>query len=602
MFASAVSHLASAQQQFLKDHQHYLDRLVNAKDSLYNDILNDFSNYILANPQDVKTQLEKCKVIEKAYYDSNEDYNPNFDQAKACVNEVVDRFPGNPEALLYQGEFLYGDSLVAHLENLQILAEQNKDQWKNYSWQVYKQLAEQYQYRDEHEKSARFGEMAVERNDTLDMSLVLAEAYKNLTFNIKAVNVLVNHLDSTDEPYYLNQKGRLLLDLGAPDKAMQAFRMSSRKNSEAEDAGALAQAMIDNGLWTEARPYLLKSSLENYWSHEGLRKLLDFDLKYSSPDSAQAAYTRYVSADFWNDPVGIYRLRLSWKAPLSRWTFLDAGRILLLFCLILIPFVIPYLWVLPIHYYGMWQRGRGKLFHASTFQWGLRDFWIICSLWLLCDVLGFVIFDYSGFASLFNSKIGAVAADPVSKHEATFALFFFTSLLVFTMAFLKNEDIINFIPKMRASLSNIGFGIGLAFVLKIGLGIYAVILGNAGITLEDSSSVIAAVTDSIVSINKFYNPYLGFLFVVLLVPFYEEILFRGIFLSACERNMRFIYANILQSVVFALVHQSLKLFVFYFAFGMIAGYYRQKSQGLVISTSMHMTNNLLAFMAIVIRS
>jgi membrane protease YdiL (CAAX protease family) len=89
---------------------------------------------------------------------------------------------------------------------------------------------------------------------------------------------------------------------------------------------------------------------------------------------------------------------------------------------------------------------------------------------------------------------------------------------------------------------------------------------------------------------------------VLLVPFYEEILFRGIFLSACERNMRFMYANILQSIVFALVHQNLKLFVFYFAFGMIAGYYRQKSQGLIIGTSMHMMNNLLAFAAIALRS
>ena len=211
VFVYAASHAASAQQKALMDHQHYLDKLVNAKDSLYNDILGDFSIYILSNPQDVKTQLEKCRIIEKAYYDSYEDYNPNFDQAKSCVNEVVSRFPGNPQALLYQGEFLYGDSLVMHLENLQTLAEENKDQWKDYSWQVYKQLSEQYQYRDEYEKSARFGEMAVERNDTLDMSLVLAEAYKNLTFKSKAVNVLVNHLDSADEPYYLNQKGKAVI-------------------------------------------------------------------------------------------------------------------------------------------------------------------------------------------------------------------------------------------------------------------------------------------------------------------------------------------------------------------------------------------------------
>ena len=603
LFAYAITYSAMAQQQPLNDHHHYLNQLVNAKDSLYQEILARFDSHILSNPKDVKAQLEKCKVIEKAYYDSYEDYNPNYDQAKACASEVVERFPENPEALLYQTEFVYGDSLIAALENLRELAEQNDDIWKDHSWKVYKHLAEEYQYKEDHEKSAKFGELAVTRNDTLDMSLLLAKAYKNLDLKIKAIDVLLNHLDSRDQPYFLNQKGKLLLDLGVPDKAMEAFRMSSKKDSDAEDAGALAQAMIDNGLWAEARPYLLKASSSNYWNHDGLQKLMEYDLKYSSGDSSHASYSRYVSANFWNDPVGIYRMRLTWKSPSSGWSLQDVGRILLLFALVIVIFLIPYLWVLPIHYYGTWQRQRGKIFPDSTFQWGLRHFWLICSLWLFCDIAAFIIFDYNGFISMFNDSIGvAQEIEPVSKHEATFTLFFFISTLIFTMAFLKNEDIVNFIPKMKASISSIGTGIGLAFVLKIGLGIYAAILNTAGLSLAESSSVTASITESIISINKFYNPYLGFLFVVVLVPFYEEILFRGIFLSACERNMRFVYANILQSVVFALVHQSLMLFVFYFAFGMIAGYYRQKSQGLIISTSMHMMNNLIAFTAITLRS
>jgi len=603
LFAYAITYSAMAQQQPLNDHHHFLNQLVNAKDSLYQEILARFDSHILSNPKDVKAQLEKCKVIEKAYYDSYEDYNPNYDQAKACASEVVERFPENPEALLYQTEFVYGDSLIAALENLRELAEQNEDIWKDHSWKVYKRLAEEYQYKEDHEKSAKFGELAVTRNDTLDMSLLLAKAYKNLDFKIKAVDVLLNHLDSTDQPYFLNQKGKLLLELGVPDKAMEAFRMSGKKDSDAEDAGALAQAMIDNGLWAEARPYLLKASSSNYWNHDGLQKLMEYDLKYSSGDSSHASYSRYVSANFWNDPVGIYRIRLTWKSPSSGWSLQDVGRILLLFALVIVIFLIPYLWVLPIHYYGTWQRQRGKIFPDSTFQWGLRHFWLICSLWLFCDIAAFIIFDYNGFISMFNDSIGvAQEIEPVSKHEASFTLFFFISTLIFTMAFLKNEDIVNFIPKMKASISSIGTGIGLAFVLKIGLGIYAAILNTAGLSLAESSSVTASITESIISINKFYNPYLGFLLVVVLVPFYEEILFRGIFLSACERNMRFVYANILQSVVFALVHQSLMLFVFYFAFGMIAGYYRQKSQGLIISTSMHMMNNLIAFTAITLRS
>ena len=600
---NAIICSAIAQQQPLQDHQHYLNKLVNAKDSLYQDILASFDRQILLNPEDVKVQLEKCRIIEKAYYDSYEDYNPNYDQAETCAKEVVRRFPNNPEALLYRTEFIYGDSLITALEHLREIAEQNEEIWKDYSWEVYKQLAEEYQYKEDHEKTAKFGELAGQQNDTLDISLLLARAYKNLALTSKAVRVLLNNLDSTDESYSLNQKGQLLLDLGVPDKAMEAFRMSSKKNSDLEDAGALAQAMIDNGLWTEARPYLLKAVANNYWNHEGLQKLMIYDLKYSSPDSSQASYSRYVSADFWNDPIGIYRIRLLWKSPSASWALTDVGRIFLLVAVIVFIFLVPYLWVLPIHYYGMWQRRRGKIFPESTFKWGLRHFWLICSLWLLCDTAAVILFDYNGVIGLFNSKMHvAEETEAISKHQANFALFFFISSLIFTMAFLKNEDIINFVPKIKASLQSIGTGIGLAFVLKIGLGIFSLILNKAGISLTESSSVIASINESIISINKFYNPVLGFLFVVVLVPFYEEVLFRGIFLSACERNMRFVYANILQSIVFALVHQSLNLFVFYFAFGMIAGHYRQKSQGLIISTSMHMMNNLLAFVAITLRS
>ena len=598
-----LCYTSSWSQQSPGDHEYYLSILVNAKDSLYKEIVDKFDEYIRLNPSDVKVQLEKCKIIEKAYYDSYEDYNPNFEQAEECAKAVLERFPDNPEALLYRTEFVYGDSLIVQLEDLERRALENKDIWKAHAWKVYKELSEQYHYKEDYEKSARYGELAIEHNDTLDMSLALAEAYKNLSHKIKAIDVLVKNLDSTDLPYSLNQKGRLLLDLGVADKALETFRMSSRKDSVMENAGALGQAMIDNGLWAEARPYLVKASENNYWNHLALQKLVEYDLQYSSADSAQASYSRYVAANFWNDPIGIYKIRLLLKSPFSAWAIGDVGRILLLLALIVVIFVAPYLWVLPIHCYGVWRRQKGKTFAETSFQWKLRHFWLICSLWLLCNVAAFVIFDYNTFISFFNSNIGTIEeGEVISRAEANCTLFFFISTLIFTMAFLRNEDIVNFIPKLRNSVRDIGVGIGLAFVLRIAFVVYSMVLLQTGLNLEESTSAFATINDSIVSINKFYNPFLGFLFVVILVPFYEEVLFRGIFLSACERNMRFVFANILQSLVFALVHANLKLFIFYFAFGMVAGYYRQKSQGLFISTSMHMMNNLMAFAIITMRS
>jgi membrane protease YdiL (CAAX protease family) len=225
----------------------------------------------------------------------------------------------------------------------------------------------------------------------------------------------------------------------------------------------------------------------------------------------------------------------------------------------------------------------------------------VCSLWLLCDVTVTLMLDYPGLISLFNDGIVIEEAAPVSLISANMMLVFCTGCAAFTIPFLSQKDVMNFLDRFKNSGREILTGVGLAFLLRTGFAIYQLTLSYFGFPIHAGSNVIASVSDSIVSLNEFYSPWLGFLFVVILVPFYEEILFRGVFLSACERNMKFILANALQSLVFALVHNDLKLIPFYFAFGMVAGFYRQKNQNLTTSTSMHMTNNLFAFLILMVK-
>src|SRR5688500_888958 len=152
---------------------------------------------------------------------------------------------------------------------------------------------------------------------------------------------------------------------------------------------------------------------------------------------------------------------------------------------------------------------------------------------------------------MFNPDIAVESFDDNSKVSADMTVFFFMGCLVFTMAFLKKEDIVTFFQKLKANGQSIGIGIGLAFLLKIGLGIYIRMITDLGFDIEPGASSIASINASILSVIKYYTPYLAFLFVVILVPFYEEVLFRGVILSACERNMTFVLANVLQSLVFA---------------------------------------------------
>jgi membrane protease YdiL (CAAX protease family) len=277
------------------------------------------------------------------------------------------------------------------------------------------------------------------------------------------------------------------------------------------------------------------------------------------------------------------------------WTLTDGAHILLFLLLLALIMVLPYLWILPIHYYGSYRRQQGKLFPEPTFQWGLRHLWIASSLWFASDALALLFFDYPSITAMFLGSSYEEPVSSISKPIANLSIFFCMGLLTGSIALLRREDFEGILPRLRANAMSIGIGIMLALGLKFGMVIYVMTFQKLGVDFSQGAMITASITDSILAINKYYNPLLGFLFVVVFAPFYEEILFRGVFLSACQKNMALWLANLLQASVFALAHQSLIYFPFYLAFGLVAGYYTRKTGSLITSTSMHMMNNAIAF-------
>lgn len=586
--------------EFVTDHQYQLQQLTNSKETLYNRILSDYGHYLRLHPQDYKAKLERCRFIEQAYYDSYEDYNPNEEIARACADTLLSEFPNNPEVLLYPRGLLYSDSLMQYLHTLEKRIAEDESAWGNFRWQVYQDLATQYSYEENDAHVIQYAELAMTANDTLDLSLILAKAYSHEKENDKAIDLIISRLDSTDSPWDLNAKGKLLLELNVPDKALEAFAMAGKKNPSHEDAGAIAEAMINNGLVTEARAFLLKDLQgSSQWNRDQkLTALLKYDLDFGSADSAYMDYRRLTKDNFFADVLGVYRLRLLTKNPFAAWSGSDLAKVSFLILSLSLVIILPYTWILPIHYIGIYQRNKGKIFEDHPFHWSMRHFWIASSAWLFFTLLSSIFFYYPQIIANFETRIVAEDIDLISKETANANIFFFTGLLIFSIAILRSEDITSFFRKIKSNASDIGVGIGLAFALRFALVIYAGILKKSGFDLQSATSELLSINEVIIAINKYYNPLLGFLFVVVFAPFYEEILFRGVFLSACARNMKFIFANILQSLVFAAVHQNLKYFIFYFAFGLIAGHFTRRSGSLITSTSMHMMNNAMAFAVI----
>ncbi|MFM7858913.1 MAG: type II CAAX prenyl endopeptidase Rce1 family protein, partial [Flammeovirgaceae bacterium] len=441
-----------------------------------------------------------------------------------------------------------------------------------------------------------YGELAMVENDTLDLTLLLGRAYKETKRNKKAIDILSSRLDSTQDTWLLNQKGKLLLELNAPDPAIRAFRMANRDTSQWQDSGSLAQALIESGLTQEARPYLLKQANSSSWNNGySLYRLLDYDLKYSSADSAKASYIRLAGENIWMDPMGIARIRLFFKTPFATIHWRDFVRLGILLLTFIIIVIAPYIIILPIHFMGSHFFTQKK---SNTSRWGLVHVWMAFSFYLLASFTAILLYNYEYVISVFNSNFDFNGPEPISAQNASLALCFFSLSAFLTGVFLQKIDFQNLWQKIVSERGHIAKGIGIDLLLRICLGVYLALVKYLGWLPDQESLVILTVNDDIISINKFYGKWLGFLFVVIVVPVYEEILFRGVFLSACEKHIKFFAANSLQAFVFALAHQNLKLFIFYFAFGWIAGHWTKRSGSLTMSISMHVFNNLLAFVAI----
>jgi uncharacterized protein len=574
--------------------EHYVKLLSNAKDSLYDEIMRSYDSYISRHQEDFAVQIERCKFLETAYYDTEEDYNPKYEEATECREDLVAAFPDVPEVLIYNSEYQYGDSAIPFLDKVIADFENDAEKWNGKKiWKVYKKLAEIYETDGKPGQVIKNALLAVEYNDTLDISLLLARQYQELKQKEKAIYTLTSSLDSSDRHWELNQKGKLLLELGAPSEAIKAFQLAKKDSSNWVDDESLAQAMIENGLYKEAREYLVKAT-ETYWNKgEKLRKLFEYDIQYSIADSAKATYQKLNEDGFWNDPVGVYRLRLLFSSPLSGWTLNDFLRLLLLLLLLLIIAIFPYTWILPLHYAGNYFKGRGMTLTPTNFRWGLRSFWIASSLALLVNIAAYLLFMYDDFLS--DEDITEV----VSQKLADMTLFYFTAFFLLTFLFFRKRDLGIFWGTVWNKKKSILKGIGAVLLLRFGLGILIRLFNKPDINLSlENPGILLAIKESIISINQYYHPLIGFLFVVLIVPFYEEILFRGVFTSALEKYMKFWLANILQATAFAAMHLELLYFPFYLAFGIVAGHFRQKSQSLAPGISMHVTNNFLAFLGI----
>lgn len=586
-------------------HQAYIQSIQSAQDSIYQQTLRRYDHYLSQHPRDITTRIEKCRFIERAFYGEENEYNPKQDEFEQCLADLCARFSKEPAVLIYQSEHLYGDSAIAVLKHIIDLEKNDPDLWRYEPvWQVYQNLAFQYSYQeDKHEEVITYAEEASRRNDTLDLTLLLARQYKALSQEQKAADVLKSKLDWYQSASVLNQKAELLLELKQYDDALTTFNRAQADTSVYINFASLGKTLEEVGRYSQARQYLVKDTLRSWLKTEPLKRVFVHDLKYQPAERALASYNRLRDEGFSTDPFSIQRLRLFFRHPLLFWQWRDlqgiAAAILLLAALLLVPYVL----ILPIHYLGWRKKQKGWNPPSTPFRWGLRHFWYVTFFYLLASFLVIILYAPENFSAYFSDTPATV--QNLSAEDLANSMILFIATMAITTAVLLRPVDLHLLQKENWSGGKVLLVGGVAAVgMSMSYSLFRITFqpwlpGEAETTLEMVKYwrvYQASIKPEIMAINQQYGFYLSVLLVVGLVPVYEEIIFRGIILSSCEKHLSFLWANLIQATLFALVHEEVVHFFFFFGFGLLAGFLRRRSNGLSAGIVFHSVNNFYALM------
>ncbi len=330
-------------------------------------------------------------------------------------------------------------------------------------------------------------------------------------------------------------------------------------------------------------------ALENdYDSLETAKKLFEFDLRHSPWKVASQSYQQLRKLGLKADPFSFYRLRLFFKYPLHllSWNSIPGFLMLLIACIII--FSVPYIWLLPLHYLGHWLC-RKKEPKKTLFS--IRHLWLANAAMLLSWFIAVGLFQFDELTGLITDR--SMSSSPDDTSNAMFLIVFCLLMTISSLVLifrLKRWELL----KPQASIGKtIGLLITSIFLLyivrKINFHFFPELISENVRNISTGSIVV--IIKSMLLTRGFF---LTMIIVCVLVPFYEEFIFRGIGIEALNKYFPFWVANLVQAASFALLHDSIQLFPTFFSMGLLFGLLYKNTQSLFLSVLFHSLNNLVA--------
>lgn len=579
LMAVAIGHAA--------DEVDVYERIEEHLERIYLDTAAELDDKLLRRPGDVGLEIERCNMMQSFAYVSDFYIEAAEMASTGCFEELPQKYPGNLEVeLATLGQLPVEEALDAanKLHDSRLWLRNPAHHARLHMF-----LSEHYQYQEDPERRAGFHCIrALQFDRASHCRLVAAEYYESTGQQEYAIAVLGSPLDPHTEPYYIVNKIDRLSRLDAADAVAALFTRLDQDELGDYQFVELASSLANVGMQNEALALLDKTS-EDYWQPQQLhRTRYRIALAFEDYEGALEHYNALRDEGLMTDPflrtrfeLASYDLNLPWRAR-------DLLGILAILAVIAsfaaIASVLPAL----VHYRGLVLKARGHIPAPAQVNWRLRDAWYALFCVMIGSFLAVYIFSYDWLRLTF---IDNGWSDPESSMDLGQLLLTESGVVLVLLLpmVIGRQRIQQFWTGKWTLLRSVLVGTGIAIGLRLLFGIGAVIfnsIGDAGQTFSTDEAIQDLLRDHGLGVTL--------LVIAVLTPIIEELVFRGALLQGFARHISFRSANVLQSALFASMHDGWVFLPFYFVFAYVSGLVVRKSRSLLPAIIMHAVFNAAA--------
>lgn len=567
-----------------ESHEVFVTEVSESYKNTYQDVLSQYDAHILQNPDDVLALTEKCQFIEiYSYAESDLIYFESLSDDLTECNAQVEEHPENhPDRLLYELTRLWGEEAT---EKYDEIYNSGIDEW------THLQKVRFFQWMENTQKWSSEYDPDIPHNaylETNDPQFALGAAIYELESGNKNKALELLEYQQAKVIQDRMKLANLYVDLGLTDKA-KGVLANFEDESGVNDIEVIKMKSSIDDEYSPTIGQIIK--IKEAWNGDAnLQELFGHAIDIESYHLAKIIYQTWTSGDIWTDPFKYHKFKLYKASGQWNWNIQDFYAVLIWVAVVVICFIISFIVIAPVHYRGLYRRVHNKKPLESLTNWNLKHALFLATIFSLAGTVLYIVYQYDSFYSTFFMDEEMPFS---SENGLNSKIYFINAVVMLIMSLLIFKH-----GKSLFKVSSLGFlksliiAVGVFVIFK-----FFIVAGMFAMKLSTLSAAFDIVKLTISDIYSNYGTLITFLTIAFLTPLIEEYLFRGVLLNSFTKHITFGWANIIQSGIFSLIHES--HYIHHFIFGLIVGYFVKAQKHLYGAIIFHMINNALAVSVLV---